>query len=273
MLALDMPQSYSLAPADLLLCYIRCTLRADAGEGKAKMVDEKATTVYKRALSEEYRLKMKASRAILSEIIKRYPCMPFPLRKLLAPGNCSKFGLVECVNHGLLQARAPSPSNWWPPGHMAAAGRPQKLPYSPTHSSLRSPALCAARVIVDACGAVVPSAVGAGWRDRGAHQGHCALDDQRFRPHHVDAAAGLQIREEREGTLCAFFAWCTCSCNPAACVSAHVTLHVLTESMGRSVVSDFVAAEHAVLTMLEPQQSSAERQVWSKLLITSVLQP
>jgi hypothetical protein len=63
------------------------------------MVDEKATTVYKRALSEEYRLK----------IIKRYPCMPFPLRKLLAPGNCSKFGLVECVNHGLLQARTPSP--------------------------------------------------------------------------------------------------------------------------------------------------------------------
>eukprot|EP01025_Chloroclados_australasicus_P046319 TRINITY_DN5111_c0_g1_i2.p1 TRINITY_DN5111_c0_g1~~TRINITY_DN5111_c0_g1_i2.p1 ORF type:complete len:378 (+),score=53.89 TRINITY_DN5111_c0_g1_i2:77-1210(+) len=74
------------------------------GEGKAKVVDEKQTTVYKRALNVEYSLKMKASRAMLSEISKRYPCMPFPLRKLLSGGSQSKFGLVECVNHGLLHA-------------------------------------------------------------------------------------------------------------------------------------------------------------------------
>ena len=71
------------------------------------MIDEKATTVYKRVLSEEYRLKMKASRAMLTEINKRYPCMPFPLRKLLAPGHVSKFGLQECVTHNLLTVRWP----------------------------------------------------------------------------------------------------------------------------------------------------------------------
>lgn len=79
-----------------------------AGEGKARVLDEKQTTVYKRALDMEYSLKMKASRAMLSDINKRYPCMPFPLRALLsAPAGgqqTSRFGLVECLNHGLLHA-------------------------------------------------------------------------------------------------------------------------------------------------------------------------
>jgi hypothetical protein len=76
-----------------------------AGEGKARVLDEKQTTVYKRALNEQYHLKMKASRAIFSDISKRYPFMPFPLRKLLATSDASKrFGLVECMNHNLLQA-------------------------------------------------------------------------------------------------------------------------------------------------------------------------
>jgi methionine aminopeptidase len=52
----------------------------------------------------EYQLKLKTSRAILSEINKRYPCMPFPLRKLLEQGSTSKLGLVECLQHGLLQS-------------------------------------------------------------------------------------------------------------------------------------------------------------------------
>ena len=36
----------------------------DAGEGKPKITDEKQTTVYKRALDVEYRLKMAASRQV-----------------------------------------------------------------------------------------------------------------------------------------------------------------------------------------------------------------
>ena len=81
------------------------------------MVDEKATTVYKRALGEEYRLKMKSARSVLSEVNKRYPCMPFPLRKLLATGNASKFGLVECTTHQLLQ---PYPVLWEKEGGIVA---------------------------------------------------------------------------------------------------------------------------------------------------------
>ena len=84
------------------------------GEGKPKVLDEKATTVYKRALDQEYQLKVKSSRALFSEISKRFPSMPFTLRaiaegsgsegdkgELLAKGQI-RLGLVECLNHGLL---------------------------------------------------------------------------------------------------------------------------------------------------------------------------
>ena len=72
------------------------------GEGKAKVKDEKETTVYKRALEHEYHLKLKASRAVFSEINKRFPTMPFTMRAL--DGKQSRLGLVECLNHGLLHA-------------------------------------------------------------------------------------------------------------------------------------------------------------------------
>ena len=70
------------------------------GEGKAKVLDEKETTVYKRALDQEYKLKLKASRGIFSEINKKYPTMPFTVRSL--DSKQSRLGLVECLNHGLL---------------------------------------------------------------------------------------------------------------------------------------------------------------------------
>lgn len=52
------------------------------GEGKPKMKDEKETTVYKRALDVEYKLKLKASRAVFSEINRKFPAMPFTLRAI-----------------------------------------------------------------------------------------------------------------------------------------------------------------------------------------------
>lgn len=70
------------------------------GEGKAKVLDERETTVYKRALDQEYKLKLKASRGIFSEINKKYPTMPFTVRSL--DSKQSRLGLVECLNHGLL---------------------------------------------------------------------------------------------------------------------------------------------------------------------------
>lgn len=98
------PRSATPPPTPRATAAVQHSAPQRAGEGKARVIDEKQTTVYKRALNEQYHLKMKASRAILSEISKRYPYMPFPLRKLLAAGSASKFGLVECLNHGLLQA-------------------------------------------------------------------------------------------------------------------------------------------------------------------------
>lgn len=88
-----------------------------AGDGKTRVRDEKQTSVFKRALNVEYHLKLKTSRTILSEINKRYPCMPFPLRKLLEEGSTSRLGLVECVQHGLLQSY---PVLWEKDGAMVA---------------------------------------------------------------------------------------------------------------------------------------------------------
>merc|ERR1711933_477804 len=45
------------------------------GEGKPRVLGEKQTTVYKRALDREYSLKMKASRSLFSEINKRFPAL------------------------------------------------------------------------------------------------------------------------------------------------------------------------------------------------------
>ncbi|KAI7837788.1 hypothetical protein COHA_008417 [Chlorella ohadii] len=69
-----------------------------SGEGKPKLHDEKETTVYKRAMEVQYQLKMKASRELLSEVQKKYPTMLFRC------GWSARFGLVECLNHGLLNA-------------------------------------------------------------------------------------------------------------------------------------------------------------------------
>ncbi|KAF6260545.1 peptidase M24, structural domain-containing protein [Scenedesmus sp. NREL 46B-D3] len=86
-----------------------------SGEGKPRMLDEKETTVYKRALDVEYKLKLKASRAVFSEISKKSPPCPSPSGALLAltegaEGEAKqdlsegqlRLGLVECLSHSLL---------------------------------------------------------------------------------------------------------------------------------------------------------------------------
>lgn len=45
-----------------------------------KLLDEKQTTIYKRAVDRSYHLKMKASRFIYSEISQNFPIMPFSAR-------------------------------------------------------------------------------------------------------------------------------------------------------------------------------------------------
>ncbi|KAK9699148.1 hypothetical protein RND81_08G155800 [Saponaria officinalis] len=74
---------------------------ASTGDGKPKMLDEKQTTIYKRAVDKNYHLKMKASRFIFSEINQKFPIMPFSARAL--EEKRARLGLLECVNHDLLQ--------------------------------------------------------------------------------------------------------------------------------------------------------------------------
>lgn len=71
------------------------------GEGRAR--EEAArTTVYKRAIDRSYQLKLQASRALFSEIQKRFPVHPFSLRSL--DEKKRRLGIVELVKHDLLQA-------------------------------------------------------------------------------------------------------------------------------------------------------------------------
>ncbi|KAJ6795167.1 ERBB-3 BINDING PROTEIN 1-like [Iris pallida] len=71
------------------------------GEGKPKLLDERQTTIYKSAVDKNYHLKMKSSRFIFSEISHKFPIMPFTARAL--EEKRARLGLVECVNHDLLQ--------------------------------------------------------------------------------------------------------------------------------------------------------------------------
>ncbi|KAK3003812.1 hypothetical protein RJ639_018956 [Escallonia herrerae] len=85
------------------------------GDGKPKLLDEKQTTIYKRAVDKNYHLKMKASRFIFSEINQNFPIMPFTARAL--EEKRARLGLLECVNHDLLQ---PYPVLYEKPGDLVA---------------------------------------------------------------------------------------------------------------------------------------------------------
>ncbi|XP_068669097.1 ERBB-3 BINDING PROTEIN 1-like [Aristolochia californica] len=85
------------------------------GDGKPKLLDERQTTIYKRAVDKNYHLKMKSSRFIFSEISQKFPIMPFTARVL--EEKRARLGLVECVNHDLLQ---PYPVLHEKPGDLVA---------------------------------------------------------------------------------------------------------------------------------------------------------
>jgi len=71
--------------------------------GKGKPIErDSRTTVFKRAIDEKYKLKMKASRYVLSEVDKVFPALPFST-SLLSDIRQAKLGMKECVEHSLLQ--------------------------------------------------------------------------------------------------------------------------------------------------------------------------
>lgn len=69
------------------------------GEGKPIIRDAR-TTIFKRAVDQEYRLKMKASRYVFSEVNKRFATFPFSLRHL-EDEKQARMGVVECCKHDL----------------------------------------------------------------------------------------------------------------------------------------------------------------------------
>jgi curved DNA binding protein len=73
-----------------------------SGEGKPRCMDEKATNVYKRQLDKRYSVKMKAARALMGEIGKRNPILPFSGRSLGRGEGAVKLGMTECLAHELL---------------------------------------------------------------------------------------------------------------------------------------------------------------------------
>jgi len=85
-----------------------------SGEGKAKETETK-TTIYKRSPDTNYLLKLKAARYVLNEINNRFATFPFCIRAL--DETRGKFGIVECLNHGLVQ---PYPVLYEKPGEVIA---------------------------------------------------------------------------------------------------------------------------------------------------------
>lgn len=89
------------------------------GEGKPKLLDEKQTTIYKRAVDRNYHLKMKASRFIFSEITQKYPIMPFTARFVMFLIYCQLFSFwhLYCSIYNLITAglwkRNGLGLDWW----------------------------------------------------------------------------------------------------------------------------------------------------------------
>lgn len=72
------------------------------GDGKPRETETR-TTVFKRAVDKNYRLKMRASRYLFNEVNSKYPALPFSLR-MLEDERQARMGVVECLKHELLHA-------------------------------------------------------------------------------------------------------------------------------------------------------------------------
>merc|ERR1719474_1096322 len=73
------------------------------GPGKPSERDER-TTIYKRVIENNYDLKVKAARALLSTINKEFPCFPFTLRSLGSEAlRKALLGVKACQEHDLIQ--------------------------------------------------------------------------------------------------------------------------------------------------------------------------
>jgi len=69
------------------------------GEGKSRETETR-TTIYKRAVDQNYLLKLKTSRYVFNEVNKRFPTLPFTLRSL--DEKQARLGITELITHGLV---------------------------------------------------------------------------------------------------------------------------------------------------------------------------
>mmetsp|Transcript_9206 Transcript_9206/g.29275 ORF Transcript_9206/g.29275 Transcript_9206/m.29275 type:complete len:327 (-) Transcript_9206:1309-2289(-) len=69
------------------------------GDGKPREAMSR-TTVFKRAVDKNYRLKMRASRYLFNEVNSKFPALPFSLRAV-EDERQARMGVVECLKHEL----------------------------------------------------------------------------------------------------------------------------------------------------------------------------
>jgi len=70
------------------------------GEGKPKETENR-TTLFKRDLDVTYQLKTQKARQFISEVTKRFPCLPFNIRAI-DDEVMARLGVSESTRHGLL---------------------------------------------------------------------------------------------------------------------------------------------------------------------------
>lgn len=76
-------------------------LAFSTGDGKPREAQSR-TTVFKRAVDKNYRLKIKASRYLINEVNQKYPALPFAIR-MFDDERQARMGVVELLKHELVQ--------------------------------------------------------------------------------------------------------------------------------------------------------------------------
>lgn len=71
------------------------------GSGKP-IQKEHRTTVFKRAIDQNYSLKMKSSRQLFGSIQKNCGMLPFTIRGLTKEEKIARLGITECIKHSLV---------------------------------------------------------------------------------------------------------------------------------------------------------------------------
>ncbi|KAJ2489698.1 hypothetical protein IWW37_003755 [Coemansia sp. RSA 2050] len=78
---------------------VDCTMSTGPGIARASTIDP---AVYQRDVNHQYALKLRTSRALFSEVCKRYSVFPFLMRDIVDANQSLRAGVSECVKSQLL---------------------------------------------------------------------------------------------------------------------------------------------------------------------------